>query len=346
MTDRTTQPRAGLALAAGIAFCFGFAALAGALAQLLPAIPFAPDTGAAHYYWQLPTPTAWTRAAAWTGYLLHQVTIWALIWYAQRSRLGYTAALHPVNVAALGANAFFVLLHLGQTHLTYDGLAQDVSIWTSFGSVALLLVIVLIMENRRRGLFFGHPVAWLNEPGRALRKYHGYYFAWAVIYTFWYHPMEGTLGHVAGTFYTALLMLQGSLFFTRVHTNRWWTVTLEVLVIVHGTLVAMMQDNGMWPMFLFGFAAIFIVTQMHGLGLPRWLRWGFALTYFGAVAATYATVRTWSALPDVLRIPITDYVLVFLIAALVWAGMVGTAKLRGRDGQPAALPPAPPATLS
>ena len=39
------------------------------------------------------------------------------------------------------------------------------------------------------------------------RKYHGYYFAWAIIYTFWYHPMEITGGHLLGFFYMFLLLL-------------------------------------------------------------------------------------------------------------------------------------------
>jgi hypothetical protein len=64
-----------------------------------------------------------------------------------------------------------------------------------------------------------------------------------------------------------LLLLQGSLFFTRIHTNRWWTVTQEVLVLAHGALVAVMQGNNFWRMF--GFWGMFVITQMHGLGLSR-----------------------------------------------------------------------------
>jgi len=118
------------ALWLGIAFSIGFAVLVAALDPLLPDIAFAPDTGAAHYYWQLPDPTFWTRALVWTCYGAHQITIWGLIWYAQRQRAldRRAAGLHGFNIAALAANAFFILLHLLQTHLTYDGLAQDVSI--------------------------------------------------------------------------------------------------------------------------------------------------------------------------------------------------------------------------
>ena len=53
-----------------------------------------------------------------------------------------------------------------------------------------------------------------------MRKYHGYVFAWATVYTFWYHPMENTAGHLIGFFYMFLLLLQGSLFLTRIHINK------------------------------------------------------------------------------------------------------------------------------
>ena len=136
------------------------------------------------------------------------------------------------------------------------------NVFTSFGSVAVLLIWVLLMENNRRGLFFGAKAPVGKRVLEFARKYHGYYFGWAILYTFWFHPAEATSGHLVGFFYTLLLMLQGSLFFTRVHINKWWTLTQEVLVVAHGTMVALMQSQTGWTMFLFGFTAIFIVTQM------------------------------------------------------------------------------------
>ena len=47
--------------------------------------------------------------------------------------------------------------------------------------------------------------------------------------------MEATSGHLIGFLYMFLLMLQGSLLFTRAHVNRWWTLVLEVAVLAHGT---------------------------------------------------------------------------------------------------------------
>lgn len=319
------------ALWTGIAFSIGFALLMAALDPLLPSIPFAPDTGASHYFWKLPDPSVWTRLAAWGGYAAHQLSLWGIIWYARRQRDfdRRSTSLHGFNVAALAANAFFVLLHLLQTHVTYDGLAQDVSIWSSQGSVVLLLVVVLLMENQRRGLLLGKRYSPLYASGQFFRRYHGYLFSWAVVYTFWYHPMEGTLGHLLGTVYTALLMLQGSLFLTRVHTNKWWTVALETLVVVHGTMVAVMQGNGLWPMFLFGFAAVFVLTQMHGLGLPRVAKTLFVLAYGAGIAVVYTTVRPWGAVHEVLRIPLVEYALVFAVAGIVFLASWALRWVRG-----------------
>lgn len=63
-------------------------------------------------------------------------------------------------------------------------------------------------------------------------------------------------------------MLQGCLFLTTAHLNRFWRLSLEILVLVHGTAVALTQGEGFWSMFFFGFAGIFIITQMHGLRSP------------------------------------------------------------------------------
>lgn len=295
-----------------------------------------PDQGASWYYWKLPEPTVWSRATAWAGYALHQIAVWGLIIYAQTRVRTYSAGLHPVNVVALLVNLTFIVLHTVQTHLFYDGLAQDVSIFSSQASVVMLLVVVLLMENRRRGLFWGKPVPFKRSVIDFLRRYHGYLFSWAVIYTFWYHPMESTSGHLIGFFYVFLLLLQGSLFLTRFHTNRVWTVSLELMVALHGTLVAVMQSgpDGIWPMFLFGFLGVFVLTQMHGLGWSLRTRVIIAATYLLAVIAVYAT-RDITAVHEVIRIPAIEYVLVFLVALLVWSGlMIAAAVRRARGSDP------------
>ncbi len=251
-SEAVGKPRAGrndlLVLWGGILFSLIFTGIIWLAGQRLESIPLLPDEGPAWYLWKLPTPTFWTRATAWGFYLLHQFVIWGLIYRAQVQKARYTTTLHGFNVAALAANAFFVLLHFAQTHIWYDGLAQDTPIWSSQGSVIVMLVTILLMESKRRGLFFGKKLSFLKASAEFWRKYHGYVFAWAIIYTFWFHPMVATSGHLIGFLYMFLLMLQGSLFLTRVHVNRWWTFAQEAMVLVHGTLVALAQGNGLWPM--------------------------------------------------------------------------------------------------
>ncbi|MGS2642896.1 hypothetical protein [Streptosporangium sp. LJ11] len=54
-------------------------------------------------------------------------------------------------------------------------------------------------------------------------------------------------------------LLLGSLFMTRARTNRWWTVTLELLVAVHGTLVAARKAPSASP-----FGSGRVVRREHG----------------------------------------------------------------------------------
>ena len=309
-----------LVLWGGILFSLSFTGLIWWAGGRLDAIELLPDQGVAWYYWKLPDPTILTRATAWGFYLAHQLSIWGLIYYAQRRKLKYTTSLHKVNIAALAVNAGFIGLHFLQTHIWYDGLAQDVSIFSSQGSVIVLLVWVMLMENSRRGMFFGKKMPISKEIIRVARKYHGYFFAWATIYTFWYHPMVSTSGHLIGFLYMFLLLLQGSLFFTRIHINKWWMFVNEFAVLVHGTLVAVMQGTGIWPMFAFGFGGIFIITQMHGLGLNRWVRWALLFIYIGAVLWVYSD-RGWEYLNEIIRIPAIDYIAVLVLAGLFWLGL-------------------------
>ncbi|MBB2914573.1 hypothetical protein FHS43_005885 [Streptosporangium becharense] len=336
MLNDISRPSAGRTLLLGIAASAVLTGLVWLLGRRLEGIELLPDQGASWYYWKLPEPTVWTRLSAWLGYAAHQIASWWLIYHAQTRVRRYTGGLHRVNVVALAVNFGFVVLHTLQTHLFYDGLAQDVSIFSSQGSVVLLLVVVLLMENGRRGMFAGRPAPISAEVAGFARKYHGYLFSWAAVYTFWYHPMESTSGHLIGFFYMFLLLFQGSLFLTRAHVDRRWTVTLELLVAVHGTLVAVASSgpDGAWPMFLFGFLGIFVITQMHGLGLSRGVRWVLAACYAGAVFAAYA-VLGFGRLDEIIRIPVIEYLLVGVAALLLWLGLRVARSLTGRgSGRP------------
>ena len=314
---------------AGVAFSILFTTLIWWAGTRLESIQLLPDQGASWYYWKLPVPTFWSRLTAWGFYLAHQISLWALIWYAQKHVRQYTTRLHRVNIWALSLNAFFILVHFIQTHLWYDGLAQDVSIWSSQGSVIVLLVWVLLMENSRRGLFWGKKAPFSKEIIRFARTYHGYFFAWATVYTFWYHPMVSTPGHLVGFLYMFLLLLQGSLFFTRIHVNRWWTLSLEVMVAIHGSLVAVMQGNNLWPMFFFGFTGVFVITQMHGIGLKLRSKLLILGAFCVSVLLVYSQ-KGWIHLNEIVRIPLIDYIAVFLLAGIFGLGLWVAGKIRAR----------------
>ncbi|MBA3533359.1 MAG: hypothetical protein H0T73_15670 [Ardenticatenales bacterium] len=309
------------ALWGGIAFSLLFTALIAWAGARLDAVPLLPDQGASWYYWKLPEPTLWSRTTSWLFYAAHQISFWGLIYYAQTRVARYSNGLHRANIWALATNAFFIVLHFLQTHLWYDGLAQDVTIWSSQFSVILMLVFILIMENPRRGLFFGRQAPLSRDVTQWLKKYHGYLFAWAAVYTFWYHPMVNTQGHLIGFVYMFFLMVQGSLFLTRAHLNRYWMVTQELFVLFHGTLVAYNQGNGIWPMFFFGFAGMFVITQVHGLGWPIWARWGSVALWLGGAFLLYSS-RGFGKIDETIRIPFIEYLLVFLLtwlfAATAW----------------------------
>ncbi len=315
------NPRASqIALWGGIFFSLAFTGLIWLAGERLNAVPLLPDQGALWYYWKLPNPTFITRLSAWGFYALHQIALWSLIYYAQTRVQKYSAGLHPVNLWALAVNAGFILLHFVQSHLWYDGLAQDTPVWSSQGSVILMLCVILIMENKRRGMFFGAKAPLSTRVMDFARKYHGYLFAWAIVYTFWFHPMVNPLGHLIGFFYMFLLLLQGSLFLTRVHVNKWWTLAQEVTVLFHGTLVAVSQGNGIWPMFAFGFGGMFIISQMHGLGWSKLTRWLVGLGYIAAALMVYSG-RGWGQLNEIIRIPFIEYLVAFAIAGLIALGI-------------------------
>ncbi len=316
----------------GVALLFALVLLAGPYSE---GVNIGPDRGNFWYYWQRADADLLSRLSAWLPYALHQLSIWFLIARARAARPRYVFGLHRFNALALAINAAFIVLHVVQTRLFYDGLAQDVHELTAMMSVILMLLLILLMENRRRGLFFGWGPKFLDSAGDAVRRYHGYYFSWAIIYTFWYHPVELTTGHLAGFAYMFLLMLQGSLFFTRYHTNRWWTASLELLFVVHGALVAwtIMQQgqHGPWSMFLFGGMAVFLITQLHGLGLGPRGKWLVAAPVLAVMVAFYALFpQTLAGLP---RLPAIMYSGTLLMFVVVWllqrlAGMFGVA---GRD---------------
>ncbi len=130
------------------------------------------------------------RILAWGFFLVHLGIIWYLIYYAQTKQRKYSTNLQKFNIIALITNAVFSFLHLFRTHTTYDGLAMSYAPQISQAAVFIMLLMILIMENRRRGMFFGKPAPTItSEVVRAMRKYHVYFFALFIIQEFHFNPM-------------------------------------------------------------------------------------------------------------------------------------------------------------
>jgi len=290
-----------------------------------------PDRGADWYVWKLPHAEVWAGITMWVGYAAHQALVWWLISRLKKQPVLPAGTAGSVNVWLLVVNTVFIALHQLQTVFFYDALAQYVPVMSSQGSVIVMLVLILMMLNRRRGLFFGRKVRLPERGVAALSNIHGYFIAWAVIYTFWFHPMEGTLGHVIGFFYLFMLMTQLSLAKTSWHTNIKWITFLEVFVALHGAVVAIVAGNGMWPMFFFGFMMMFIVTQMYGVIRNRLAIAGIIASYAMLVLLTYGglfqntltgTYVTFAWIHQIIWIPVILYGLVFVLA---WAAQGITA---------------------
>ncbi|WP_129671507.1 hypothetical protein [Candidatus Chloroploca sp. Khr17] len=281
-------------------------------------ISYAPYNGKpGHYRWISEGPYTAARITAWSGYLLHQLAVWGCIYAAQRARPSYDDGMRPLNWTALAVNAAGVGLHYAQTRRYYDGLAVDVPEGTSLGSAAFMLMLILAMETPRRGLIMG-----LKRPGlphdlvRFVRRYHGYIFSWATVYTFWYHPMEPLPAHLGGLYHMMLLFVQSSLIYTNAHRDPRWTLALEMLVLPHSVITTLQKGSGFEGMFTFGFLGMFVLAQMHGLGLSKETRIGIGSAYGVSALAWYGLRREMHRLPDIVRVPILEYGIVGILAGL------------------------------
>ena len=138
------------------------------------------------YPWRLATPDQMAQLTAWLGYSFNNLSAWLVIWLARRQQPSFSDRFNRYNWSMITIHILFAALHLLQTHLWYDGLARDVPEITALGSVALMLMVVLILENPRRGILLGWRAPFSRRLVSVVKEYHGYLFTWALTYTFWY----------------------------------------------------------------------------------------------------------------------------------------------------------------
>jgi len=290
-----------IAIAASVAL----SGLIAALGPLLADVPHLPDRGSAWYFWKLPEATFWSRMSAWGLYGMHQISVWVLVALAMREPAG-PKRFSRINIAFFIVNLLFILLHIAQTHLWYDGLAQDVPIWSSQYSVIVMLILMLFMLNPRRGLILGKKLPYSESGLRFVNRWHGLYISWALVYTFWFHPAEGSLGLVVGFFYMFLLLTQLCFANTPVHYSLVWVTLLEFTVGVHGPIIAVQNRLPMWTMFAAGFFFMSAFTQQYSFKLKPWARALVFAAYAAGVGVMY-WFRGYDRLYEVLFIPAALY---------------------------------------
>lgn len=305
-----------------------------------------PDQGSSWYFWKLPTRNFFAMVLVWIFYLVNQLLVWGLIFWAQKNlieqKTNPTYDLTRYNIAIVAVMVFFIFLHLIQTHIWFDGLAQDVPIITSQGSVIIMLSILLVMLNPIRGLFTGHEAGkpFTSQVSGFFRHYHMYIISWAFIYTFWFHPMAYDPQLLSGFFYMFLLFTQMSLAYTRVHVDLRWVITLESFVAIHAVFVAVFNNQffgsaDIWPMFFSGFAFMFVFTYMYALNLKQRTKIIVTVAYLAFIVWLYVPLPygfgrdpTFLFRLEFLWIPIVLYGLSALFAVLVFLGF----KLKDRKG--------------
>ena len=92
------------------------------------------------------------------------------------------------------------------------------------------------------------------------------------------------------------------------------------MVLVHGAMVAYLSDVQSASMFIFGFLSIFVITQMHGLGLSKTVRWSIGAGVIGSALVWYA--GDWSTMLRHLGgIPMIEYVVAFVLSGLIWLAL-------------------------
>jgi len=280
-------------------------------------------------------------AITWAFYLGHQFSLWIAIYFGHKDLHGFRSpslcGLPKYSLVALAVNLVFVSLHLLQTHFWFDGLAQDVPIFTSQYSVIIMLAVILILESPRRGLILGRKAGkpFTAQVTGFFRRSHMYVFAWALVYTFWFHPMATDPQLISGFFYMFLLFTQVTLAWTSMHFNKKWIILLESYVAIHAVIVAVFNTSSfgspdMWPMFFSGFAFMFVFTYVYAFETNKRVYW--------LVIAVYVLFLVWLYLPtpigygrSIVNLSRLEFMWIPLILhALVWV-FAGLAFLKIRE---------------
>ncbi|KAI6656079.1 hypothetical protein LOD99_11334 [Oopsacas minuta] len=295
------------------------------------ALNFSPFTGI-----KFPYSLNVRAKSAWLGFILHFIFMtfmitWAKIRYSTHhthncpvptapSWCDYTNKLEIIHYVFLIGTAIFVILHLLQTHYSYDGIAQDAAEMVPIIGTVLSLVVLALMQQTERGLVFGYGLD--TETFIALtniaRRFHPFIVGWDIVFTFWYHPMEGGVHHIPGLLPLLCIFIQGCLLFTTVHLNPIWRVALELLGFPHAIYIEYSHpERGRWKMFLTGVLLTPIVVHFHMFNMSFILTTSLLVCYVTLVVVLYRDMP-WYRWTEPLHFPCIIFLLIFLVYGIMY----------------------------
>ena len=153
-----------------------------------------------------------------------------------------------------------------------------------------------------------------------MRKYHAYYFSYAITLDWYMHPLEASVGHLTGLLLDFMIFWQAISIYTPAHRNKWWCIACEFIVTFHGPLIALGRGGGA-GMFGFGFTIVFMCSGQWGLPLNKATRAMLASLFFGLLVANYGLGWSkkfgnepvgWADMQEVVRIPMLYYIIMGL----------------------------------
>ena len=295
------------------------------------ALEFSPFTGI-----NFPYSLKVRARSAWIGFFLHltfvfSMIVWAEIRYSNNRAhncpnpappdwCSWTTVLELPHYIFLAGTGLFMLLHLLQTHLKYDGIAQDTAELCPIIGTVLTLVVLALMQQTERGLVFGYGLE--GETFIALtniaRRFHPFVVAWNIMFTFWYHPMEGGWHHLPGFLPLFCILIQGCLLFTTAHLNPIWRVGLELMGFPHAIYVEYTHpDRCRWKMLLTGVLLTPLVVHFHQFNISVAVMATLFIGYISLVILLYRNMPM-SQWTEPLHFPILIFSLIFVVYGLLY----------------------------
>ena len=209
-------------------------------------------------------------------YACHQVFHWSMTCYA-RFFLKTSRKLQSFHYWMAGVNIFFVLLHLALSHWTHGSIFSAAHHYNNYGvyyptydtEVNLLILWglsywILLAKSGQRGIFFGLSVPFTKPIVLVANELLDFVFSWAVLYTYWRHPLK----EISTLIIELIFVAHSCLIRTTFHKNKYWTMFVEmVLLFFFFHVLGPNRPKDTFFGSLNFCMVVFVVTQIHGLNL-------------------------------------------------------------------------------